>query len=117
MESLHSSPVLPHPCHAYSRSTPRSQIESDTGWFLGEPALRFHHVLVRDAAYHRLLKGTRAELHARFADWIEARAPGAVEHDGTLGWHLERAHQHRSELGRPPRPSSRDPPASAGAFS
>ena len=47
-------------------------IEPDTGWFLGEPVLRFHHVLIRDAAYRRLLKGTRAELHGRFADWIES---------------------------------------------
>src|SRR5262249_18714173 len=30
-------------------------VEPDTGWFLGEPALRFHHVLIRDAAYRRLL--------------------------------------------------------------
>ncbi len=29
-------------------------IEPDTGWFLGEPVLRFHHVLIRDAAYRRL---------------------------------------------------------------
>jgi class 3 adenylate cyclase len=74
-------------------------IEPDTGWFLGEPVLRFHHVLIRDAAYRRLLKNTRAELHARFADWLEARAAGAVEHDETLGWHLEQAHQHLRELG------------------
>src|SRR5262249_38660355 len=31
-------------------------IEGGAGWFLGEPALRFHHVLIRDAAYRRLLK-------------------------------------------------------------
>ena len=37
-------------------------IEPDTGWLLGEPVLRFHHVLIRDAAYRQLLKGTRAEL-------------------------------------------------------
>ena len=49
-------------------------IEPDSGWFLGEPMLRFHHVLIRDAAYRRLLKGTRAELHARFAEWVAARA-------------------------------------------
>ena len=73
-------------------------IEPDTGWFLGEPALRFHHGLIRDAAYRQLLKGTRAELHRRFADWIEARAPNAVEHDAVLGWHLEQAHQHLREL-------------------
>jgi hypothetical protein len=74
-------------------------IEPDTGWFLGEPALRFHHVLIRDAAYRRLLKGTRAELHSRFAEWIERRAGEAVEHDETIGWHLEQAHQHLRELG------------------
>jgi class 3 adenylate cyclase len=74
-------------------------IEPDAGWFLGEPALRFHHVLIRDAAYRRLLKGTRAELHARFAEWLAARAGDSVEHDETLGWHLEQAHQHLRELG------------------
>ena len=74
-------------------------IEPDAGAFLGEPALRFHHVLIRDAAYRRLLKGTRAELHGRFADWLETRVGGAVEHDETKGWHLEQAHQHLRELG------------------
>jgi hypothetical protein len=74
-------------------------IEPDTGWLLGEPVMRFHHVLIRDAAYRRVLKGTRAELHARFADWLESRSDAAVEHDETLGWHLEQAHQHLRELG------------------
>ena len=74
-------------------------IERDVGWLFGEPALRFHHALIRDAAYRRLLKGTRAELHGRFADWLEARAGEAVEHDETIGWHLEQAHQHLRELG------------------
>src|SRR5439155_10411040 len=74
-------------------------IEPDTGWFLGEPVLRFHRGLIRDAAYRRLLKGTRAELHERVADWIESRAPEAIEQDETLGWHLEQAHQFLGELG------------------
>jgi len=74
-------------------------IERDTGWMLGEPALRFHHLLIRDAAYRRLLKGTRAELHARLADWIEAQVGDAPEHDETIGRHLEQAHQHLRELG------------------
>ena len=74
-------------------------IEPDAGWFLGEPALRFHHVLIRDAAYRRLLKGTRAELHERLADWIGAKVGDITEHDGTIGWHLEQAHQHLRELG------------------
>lgn len=74
-------------------------IERDTGWLLGEPVLRFHHVLIRDAAYRRLLKGTRAELHAKLADWIEAQVGDAPEHDETIGWHLEQAHQFLRELG------------------
>jgi predicted ATPase len=52
---------------------------------LGEPALRFHHGLIRDAAYRRLLKGTRAKLHGRFADWLETRATEKVQHDETIG--------------------------------
>jgi class 3 adenylate cyclase/tetratricopeptide (TPR) repeat protein len=74
-------------------------VESDAGRFLGEPALRFHHALIRDAAYRRLLKGTRAELHARFADWVETRAGQDLEHGETIGWHLEQAHQLLAELG------------------
>ncbi|MBI3768727.1 MAG: AAA family ATPase [Deltaproteobacteria bacterium] len=74
-------------------------IEPDTGWFIGEPAFKFHHGLIRDAAYRRVLKGTRAELHGRFADWLESRVGESVEHDETMGWHLEQAHQHLRELG------------------
>ncbi len=74
-------------------------VEPDPGWFLGEPALRFHHVLIRDAAYRRLLKNTRAELHERFANWVETRVGEAAAHDETLGWHLEQAHRHLRELG------------------
>src|SRR5262249_57261846 len=74
-------------------------IEPDAAWLFGEPTLRFHHNLMRDAAYRRLLKGTRAELHCRVADWLEMRAGRAAEHDETIGWHLEQAHQHLRELG------------------
>jgi len=74
-------------------------IERDPGWWLGEPALRFHHALIRDAAYRRVLKGTRAALHAHLADWIEARAGESTEHDETIGWHLEQAHENLRELG------------------
>lgn len=73
-------------------------IERDSGWFLGEPALRFHHLLTRDAAYRRLLKGTRTELHSQLAAWIEARVGDAPEHDETIGRHLEQACQLLREL-------------------
>lgn len=74
-------------------------IERDRGWVLGEPALRFHHVLIRDAAYRRLLKRRRAELHERLADWIESRWGDSDDYDETLGRHLEQAHQMMGELG------------------
>jgi class 3 adenylate cyclase/tetratricopeptide (TPR) repeat protein/ketosteroid isomerase-like protein len=74
-------------------------IEPDAGWFLGEPALRFHHMLIRDAAYRRVLKETRADLHERFADWIAKRAGDLVEQDETIGWHIEQAYRNLRELG------------------
>jgi class 3 adenylate cyclase/tetratricopeptide (TPR) repeat protein len=74
-------------------------IETEAGSFSGERVLKFHHALIRDAAYRRLLKGTRAELHARFADWLEIRSGDVGEQDEAIGWHLEQAHQHLRELG------------------
>jgi predicted ATPase len=53
-----------------------------------------------------VLKGTRAQLHGRFADWAEARVGQAGEHEETIGWHLEQAHQLLGELG-PIDPSGR----------
>src|SRR5262249_1540647 len=66
---------------------------------MGEPVLRCRHALIRDAAYRRLLKETRAELHGRFAGWLESRVGEAGEHDEIVGWHLEQAHQLLLELG------------------
>ena len=40
----------------------------------GEDAFRFHHILIQDASYQAIPKERRAELHARFAGWIERRA-------------------------------------------
>jgi class 3 adenylate cyclase/tetratricopeptide (TPR) repeat protein len=65
----------------------------------GEDAFRFRHLLIRDAAYESLAKGTRAELHERFADWLELRGAGLVELDELCGYHLERAAEYRRELG------------------
>ncbi len=56
-------------------------------------------MLIRDAAYRRLLKGTRAELHERLATGSKTQAGDSAEHDETIGWHLEEAHQHLGELG------------------
>ncbi len=74
-------------------------IEPDDTWFLGEPAMRFHHALIRDAAYRRLLKDARADLHASFAEWLEQRVGEGIEQDEAIGSHFEQAYRHLDELG------------------
>jgi class 3 adenylate cyclase len=66
-----------------------------------EDAYRFRHLLIRDAAYDALPKATRADLHRRFADWLERRAEELVELDEILGYHLEQATLYLDELGTP----------------
>ena len=41
--------------------------------FADQEALEFRHLLIRDAAYDWLSKESRADLHARFADWLDRR--------------------------------------------
>jgi class 3 adenylate cyclase/tetratricopeptide (TPR) repeat protein len=65
----------------------------------GEDAFRFRHLLFRDAAYEALAKATRAELHERYARWLEERGGALVELDEILGYHLEQAYRYRRELG------------------
>jgi tetratricopeptide (TPR) repeat protein len=65
----------------------------------GEDGYRFRHLLIRDAAYEALPKATRAELHERFAAWLETRGAELVELDEIVGYHLERAFRYRGELG------------------
>jgi tetratricopeptide (TPR) repeat protein len=48
-----------------------------------------------------LPKETRAELHTRFADWLDAQPHRLVEHDEIAGYHLEQAARCRAELGAP----------------
>src|SRR5207253_1525290 len=66
----------------------------------GDEAFRFRHILVRDAAYASLPKEERADLHARFADWLERIAGDRLlEYEEVIAYHLEQAHHYRSELG------------------
>jgi class 3 adenylate cyclase len=60
----------------------------------------FSHILVRDTAYARLLKRTRARLHERFAAWLTGTFRSRLaEYEEILGYHLEQAFRYRSELG------------------
>ena len=62
----------------------------------GEDAFRFRHLLIRDAAYEAMPKELRAELHERFADWLDQI--GLAEQDEIVGYHLEQAYRYRVEL-------------------
>jgi class 3 adenylate cyclase/tetratricopeptide (TPR) repeat protein len=99
--------------HAMSPEELRSRVEPiiltlvrkdlvgpDPSSFLGGDAFRFRHLLIRDTAYESLTKETRAELHERFAGWLERTAGSrAHEYDEILGYHLERTHRYLAELG------------------
>jgi tetratricopeptide (TPR) repeat protein len=70
--------------------------------FAGRAAYRFRHILFRDAAYDSLPKQLRAELHQRFAGWLERVAAGrGIEVEELAGYHLEACHRLRQELGLP----------------
>jgi class 3 adenylate cyclase/tetratricopeptide (TPR) repeat protein len=73
----------------------RDLVRPDRSDLPGEEAYRFHHLLLRDAAYQMLPKETRAELHERFANWL-----GVDGADEFVGHHLEQAHRLRAELGQ-----------------
>ena len=75
-------------------------VRPDRAQLAGDDAYRFRHLLIRDAAYDALPKATRADLHRRFAAWLEEHGRGVVELDEILGYHLERAAQYLAELGR-----------------
>ena len=66
---------------------------------IGDDGYRFRHLLIRDAAYEALPKSTRADLHERFASWLEEHGASLVELDEIVGYHLEQAVRYRSELG------------------
>src|SRR5437867_6070468 len=64
-----------------------------------EEAYRFRHLLIRDTAYDALPKAVRAQLHERFAVWLEEHGADLVELDEIAGYHLEQAYGYRPELG------------------
>jgi class 3 adenylate cyclase len=75
-------------------------VRPDRAQLAGDDAYRFRHLLIRDAAYEALPKAARAELHRRFAGWLEEHGRSLVELDEILGYHLEQAARYLVELGR-----------------
>ena len=77
-------------------------IRPEASPFAGEDAFRFSHLLVRDAAYESIPKRTRADMHERFASWLERVAGDRLaEYEEIVGYHLEQAHRYVIELGPP----------------
>jgi class 3 adenylate cyclase len=76
-------------------------VRPDVTQLRGDDAYRFRHLLIRDAAYDALPKATRADLHRRFAAWLEQHGADLVELEEILGYHFEQAARYLDELGRP----------------
>ncbi len=88
--------------HVTSRLTTlvrKELVRPDRTQIPGDDAFRFRHLLIRDAAYDGLPKAARAELHERYAFWLEEHGVDLVELDEILGYHLEQAYRYRTELG------------------
>jgi class 3 adenylate cyclase/tetratricopeptide (TPR) repeat protein len=96
-----SSDLLPEDVSRHLRALVRRDlIGPDEAVFGGSEAFRFRHALIRDAAYERMPKETRADLHELHAAWLEEVAgEHAVEFEEVLAYHLEQAFRLRSELG------------------
>jgi tetratricopeptide (TPR) repeat protein len=74
-------------------------LRPDRAAFSGDEAYRFRHLLIRDAAYDAMPKQARAEMHVRFAQWLEAAAgERRAEYEEILGHHLDQAVRYRREL-------------------
>ncbi len=76
-------------------------VKPSRGEVPGEDAYRFRHSLICDETYAGIPKAVRAELHERFARWLQAQARegrGFGEHDEIVGYHLEQAYRYRTEL-------------------
>ena len=74
-------------------------IRPDRAELPGDDGFRFAHILVRDAAYASIPKSNRADLHERFANWLDSSAR-ATEFAEIIGYHLERSVRYSEELGR-----------------
>lgn len=64
----------------------------------GSDDLEFRHVLIRDAAYASLSLESKAELHERFAHYLETDADSGPEREALAVYHLDQAHRARSTL-------------------
>jgi predicted ATPase/class 3 adenylate cyclase len=77
----------------------RDLIRPEPSDITNEDAFRFRHVLIRDVAYQGIPKSVRANLHERFADWLERTTRDQLSAwEEIVGFHLEQASLYRREL-------------------
>jgi class 3 adenylate cyclase/tetratricopeptide (TPR) repeat protein len=80
--------------------TRRQVIRPDAPGLDGDDAFRFRHVLIRDAAYEALTKAERADLHERFARWLEhVTGDRLAEYSEIYAYHLAQAVDYLFDLG------------------
>jgi class 3 adenylate cyclase/tetratricopeptide (TPR) repeat protein len=92
VEDLSPDEVRRHTGESLGNLVHRELVAPYESSFAGQEAYRFMHILIREAAYHGLLKRTRADLHVRFIDWLERVAPDRIlEFEEIRGYHLEQA--------------------------
>ena len=77
----------------FIRQMPQELLEDET--------YQFRHPLMLDTSYAALEEGARADLHTRFARWLEqVLGQRAREVDDIIGYHLERAYRYRMQTGQ-----------------
>jgi class 3 adenylate cyclase/tetratricopeptide (TPR) repeat protein len=99
---LELSPANERPAvqDAIAELVSRDLVQPAKADFADEAAFRFRHGLIRDAAHSGLPKRVRAELHERFAAWLQLRASqSGRDQEEIVGYHLEQTVRYRAELG------------------
>jgi predicted ATPase len=97
--ALLGPPLLAQAASALGSAVQKELIRPDPP-ILGRRTYRFRHLLIRDAAYDSIPKEARADLHERFARWLEGAAGDrTTEYEEIVGYHLEQAYRYRAQLG------------------
>ncbi|HUF60340.1 MAG TPA: adenylate/guanylate cyclase domain-containing protein [Actinomycetota bacterium] len=100
VRALVADPLRPHVVELLGALLRKDLIRPSASDVGGGEALRFRHILLRDAAYDAVPKTDRASLHEAFADHLGgALGERAAEFDEFIGYHLERSLRLRTELG------------------
>jgi predicted ATPase len=89
------SPPITEVSPVLQRLVRRQLIVPERSSLVGEDAFRFGHILIREATYSGIPKEARADLHERFAGWLEETG-GPYEE--IVAYHLEQAYWCKKEL-------------------